>query len=563
MRRLLLLIIVFLNLSLLSAVADTEVTTTTASGQDQEVGIELPEDLEPGFHEVLVELQDPDTGAITEEVVAFCKDLLGEVHWDNQCEGLTAIADQSELENATSLDELPPYDPASEPGKTAGAAVAAFAALGAVAAGGASSSSGGSSEKSEANSEEAQELEGIDSGELKHIELEEGRGDRSRTWNLPFTSSIDAAFIGAAMRISSFSPILARVFIDGQYLRAIFGSVSVLIYPIAITLGFVSLFDVGAQAMPPHWSLLVLVMAVGVIDSLAGFIAASIFFIGVFVSGNMWGRNQLLTSIGILAISFAPALLASAFRPLRRHVQTQAEKWERATDYALVVLLTGWTVKNMSGALNGLAGKQLPITAYAFTIGVYAAAIVLLRVIGEDIATYLYPRRLSKLAPDLREPSKRQKVISLALKTFTFAFIAEPFVGHTVQLYMGAALFVLPSIVEMTVAESFPKSKIVHVMMPKGAFKLILMVFIGSFFAKFLQELIPNPVDFLKWGFVLFGIPGLILTFLNFFEDDENAKSWKETKLGSFIYRLGGLVILYAIVLMVLGKDLVSMIFGK
>lgn len=304
-------------------------------------------------------------------------------------------------------------------------------------------------------------------------------------------------------------------------------------------------------------------MLLGVFDAFAGFLAASIFFVGTLVTGNLGSRDELLTVIGTIGIFFAPALIASAFRPLRREVSSFAERWERITDYLLASVLTGWTVSKMVGSLESLAGIQLPITAYAFSIGAWSASAVFIRLVGEDIATYFYPRRLAELHPELREPRKVQSWTLLIFNTGVFIFLAEPFIGNSVQLWLGVMLFVFPKIMSLTLRNNLPKSKALYKFLPKGALKLIVMVLIGSLFARWMQTLIPNPREYVKWGFVLLGIPSLTFQMVSFFGDRSLSTSWKVAGMGRYVYRFGGVIIFFLIVQLALGKNLLELLIGK
>ncbi|NBR72229.1 MAG: hypothetical protein EBT75_09085, partial [Proteobacteria bacterium] len=78
------------------------------------------------------------------------------------------------------------------------------------------------------------------------------------------------------------------------------------------------------------------------------------------LTGNITNRPEFLTAIGVMILFFAPALLASSFRPFRRLVRNQDDMWERITDYALGTLLTFWVITKMVAAMNGLARLELP-----------------------------------------------------------------------------------------------------------------------------------------------------------------------------------------------------------
>lgn len=594
MRRLFLLVIVLFNISLVTAHADQQIVTTTIQGDNQEIAINVPADLQPGYHMVTVEATDPTTGEITAKNISFCKDLEATIRWDNSCGEITLLAPQRALEATKDRSLLPAYDPISQPKKTLDTQVAAFAALTVLAAGGAVAGFGGGlstgggfldvglearnhlyrreeeiersrGEDSATNKkgESEQDLESIDSDHLKKYERKAGKGDSLGTWKMPMTEILDAVFIAGAHKTSKFSPLLSRIFYDGNYLRAMLGSAAAVLHPIALVLGFIALKSVAAQALPPPWILLIVITSLGVLDAFAGFLAASVFFIGTLVTGHLGSRDELLTVIGTISIFFAPALIASAFRPLRREVKSFADKWERVTDYLLAAVLTGWSMTKMIGSLAGLAGIQLPITAYASKIGVACAVVVAARLLGEDLATYIYPKRLAELHPELKHPSRAQAIASLIFKTAIFAFLAEPFIGNTIQLWLGIFLFVLPKVLAMTVVEILPKSKSIHKFLPKGALKIVVMVFVGTLFGKWIQSQYQDPEQFVKWGFVLLGIPGLLLQFVSYFADRSTSIQWKLVGSGKYLYRFGGVMVLYLIIEMTLGKNLVDLVIGK
>jgi hypothetical protein len=336
-----------------------------------------------------------------------------------------------------------------------------------------------------------------------------------------------------------------------------FGSLSLLAYPIAVVLGVWALIDVDRQALPPATWLVIAIALLGTLDAMAGFFAAAIYAIGITVSGNIFTREEVLTVAGVMIIFFAPALLASAIRPVRRLISSGDDRWERITDYALVGLLSYFTLSKVVGALNGLSGLKLPISADAKQIALIVAIAITARIILEDLATYLYPVRLETVSPDYKEPTTFQQVISLEFKTFLFVTLAIPFVGFNIQLLIGTFFFLLPSILGLTVGDKYPKVPGLGRILPKGALKIIVMIFVGSIFANWAESLFENPEDFIPWSFALLAIPGLVFKFAGDFAA-KPGYDWRKTDFGRVIYRIGGIAIYILIVQMVRGVDLTA-----
>ena len=578
MRRLLLATLFILQLSILpSWGADTVLIDKLTSSEAEQLDIQIPADVPPGYHEVVIEIYD-DAGTVDEKILTFCKDLNGKIDWASNCPELVRMYSEPELVPLTERTELPAYDPAQEPDKTSDLQVTAFAVLVALTAGGAvtksqqgsSASPGrreendleGSGDSSEDNSgEESDDLASVSAGGLKKINREQGRGDRSRSWRAPMTSKSDAFFVRMVSKVSPHSPIIARTIADANYLRAMFGSLASLMLLPGATLGVMALKSTGSQALPPAIWIVMAIIAISTLDALAGFVSGLIFAIGVGLAGNLTTRDEILTVAGLFIIFYAPALLASAVRPLRRLADDRDNTWERATDYALITLLSGWTMFKLIGALNALAGVQLVITFHASDIAYWAAIFVFVRLILEDFATYRYPVRLNKTVGEMREVDTIHKVIALELKIFLFVFIAMPFVGFNIKLLLGTILFALPTVIGLTFEERLPKIPLLHRILPSGAFKLVAMVFIGTIAAGWIQGLFADPRSFLAWSFVVLAIPGLILSILGKMADSPK-RDWKSSPFGNTAYRILGIVVFILIVQIVRGVDLYAAGFG-
>jgi hypothetical protein len=559
--------------------ADTVVLDRLTSAEAENLDIQIPAEVPPGYHEVVIEVYD-DAGTVDKKILTFCKDLNGKIDWASNCPDLVRMYTEPELIPITERSELPAYDPAQEPEKSKDLQVTAFAALAALTAGGAAAASqkGGSDsnarreeEDSAKNSEdgsedksdeESDDLASVSAGDLKRIERDPGIGDLSRTWRAPITERTDALFAGLVTRISPHSPILARTIADGNYLRAIFGSLSsFLLFPGAI-FGVLALQNTSGQALPPATWIVMAIIALSTLDAFAGFVSGLIFAIGVVLSGNFTSRDEILTIAGLFIIFYAPALLASAIRPLRRLAQDRDSLWERATDYGLVTLLSGWTMFKMIGALNALAGVQLVISFAAKDIALWTSLFVLIRLLLEDLTTYLYPVRLNKTLGEFIEPDTIQKIIGLEVKIFIFVEIAKPFVGYNLKLLLGTIIFVIPSIIGIFFDGRLPKVPVLHRLLPSGAFKIVAMVFIGTLVAGFIQGLFADPRNFLAWSFVVLAIPGLILSLLGKMAK-KPSNDWKTTPVGNTAYRILGILVFLAIIQIVRGVDLYAAVFGK
>jgi hypothetical protein len=401
-------------------------------------------------------------------------------------------------------------------------------------------------------------LQSVSSGALKLLKDEPGSGDLSKTWDNRFTDDTDYLFVSLAHRFNRFSPLLTRTAQDGNTIRAILGSWAALLLPIGFVLGIVAAINTGGEALPPAWTIVALIMAVAIYDAFAGFIAGTVFFISALLTGHITNRPELLTAIGVMVLFFAPALLASAFRPFRRLVRNEDDKWERITDYALGTLLTFWVITKMVAAMNGLARLELPITNYGTELAVVAAALLIVRVGLEDIAVEHYPMRLRALHVEINKPSHQQKIRSVIFKVVIFFIMAAPFVGSLLNLVLGTTVFAIPQFTALSLEDNLPKKKIY---LPKGVFKTVVMIFVMALAANLIEGSFSSPEAFLKWSFVVMALPGFVLHYLDAISDEPET-DWKTTDNGRTIYRVGGVVIYILMVLVVAGVDIAGWLVG-
>jgi len=555
MRKVLLLALIILNFSILPGFGAEQkvVIDRLTESEAEDLDIEIPDDVPPGFHSITIEVYD-DNGTVIQKEIEFCKDEEGVVQWDNKCPNLKLDEEPAPIDpepvKAIKVG-LQPYDPLSDPETTKGLHLAGFAALAALT----------SIKRNEKQSDEEQDqesLQSVSSGALKLLKNEPGKGDLSKTWDNRFTDETDFIFVSIAHRFNRFSPLLTRTIQDGNTIRAMIGSWAGLLIPIGFILGIAASVNTGGQSLPPAWGIVALIMAVAIFDAFAGFVAGFVFFLSALLTGNITNRPEFLTSIGVMVLFFAPALLASAFRPFRRLVRTQDDMWERITDYALGTLLTFWVITKMVAAMNGLARLELPITDYGTELAWIAAGLLIIRVAFEDIAVEHYPMRLRALHVEIRKPSQSQKVRSLVFKIFVFFIMAAPFVGSLLNLVLGTILFAIPQITSLSLEDNLPKKKLY---LPKGVFKTVVMIFVMALAANLIEGAFSSPAAFLKWSFVVMALPGFILHYLDAITDAPET-DWKTRENGRKIYRIGGVVIFVLMVLVVKGVDIASWLVG-
>jgi hypothetical protein len=224
--------------------------------------------------------------------------------------------------------------------------------------------------------------------------------------------------------------------------------------------------------------------------------------------------------------------------------ELQKFQWERAGDYLLAPLLTAFAVRNMINGLPALAGLSLPLVNSADLIAIIAAVFIATRIGLEDSATKNYPIRLALVERnEMRSTVKGQPLISMLIRTGLFIFVAFPFMGATWQLYVGAAMFIIPTLLS-TFVPNLPKFKSLYKIIPAGFPKFVLMLVIGAAYSSWLSASFAG-ANAVPMAFVLLSIPAFIFSMLSILEGtpDEDEVRWYMRDRMKWVYRIGAIAL--------------------
>jgi hypothetical protein len=186
-------------------------------------------------------------------------------------------------------------------------------------------------------------------------------------------------------------------------------------------------------------------------------------------------------------------------------------------------------------------------------IGVIAGVAVAVRLLLEEVAWYLYPARLAKLTTDLKKPGLVQEMRSILFKSGIFFLLAEPFIGFNKYLLLGCGVFILPQLLGL-VSHKFPKVDILDQIIPRGAFRIVLLSFISIFAVSYLKTLNLTPSDFILTSFVFLPLPALAFMLIDMFAGQRPFDITKNPRF-RYAYRTLGLIILGILILIVQGND--------
>jgi len=363
-------------------------------------------------------------------------------------------------------------------------------------------------------------------------------GDSSSTWRLPFTDAFHDGIDKFSAKISRFSIILPRALADGAWARAMFGSGAQLLWLAGVALGLLSLMQTGFQAIPASTGILLGIMALGILDAMAGLLAWSVIFIGALFTGHIREVPDIRASVGLALIAMTLSMLANYIRPLRRKKSTGlVHVFDRVTDYVIPPVVIAFAAVGMAKALNGLSGLEIIGQEETFAIQIVAGLAVLLRLALEDLAVHLYPQRcVAVTTPDSQPPALAWRLAAILARTVITVLVLSAFIGMNWFTMLLALLLAVPLVLRIWV-DRIPNLPALRRWTPRGLVKICVTTIVSVYLAKWIfsssmtTALLPAVMGLLL-------VPTAVLSIVDTF-----ARSGGDWEMGEWSKRLAGVAV--------------------
>jgi hypothetical protein len=242
-------------------------------------------------------------------------------------------------------------------------------------------------------------------------------------------------------------------------------------------------------------------------------------------------------------------MLASGARAIRRPRSIGFDGWyERATDLLVAPFLAAWATKGLVELLDTLTHRELSIALHSSIIAAIVAAGMVLRVLGEELASQLFPLRLSRInVAKFPSTTATQKNISLTLRIFFFGFLAASFLEMNWYLYLGVAFVAIPWIVSLYKGR-FPNSTKLFQMLPAGLPGLLFVLINVEIAQAILAHFVVDHEEQGKLSFVAIPLLTGFFSILGTFgrAPKKGDVRWYMRESNRWIYRIGGVLVLLA-----------------
>lgn len=363
-------------------------------------------------------------------------------------------------------------------------------------------------------------------------------GDSSQTWRLPLTDAFHDGIDKFTAKVGRYSLILPRAIADGAWARAMFGSGAQLLWLAGIAVGLLSLMQTGFQALPASTGLLLAIMALGILDAMAGFLAWAVIFVGALFTGHIREVPDIRASVGLALIAMTLSMLANYVRPLRRSKNTGlGHVFERVADYLIPPIVIAFAAVGMAKSLNGLSGLEIISHDETFAIQIVAGLAVIARLALEDLAVHLYPQRCAAVvSPEPIAPTVTWRIAALMVRTTITILVLSAFIGMNWFTVVLALLLTAPMVLRVWV-HRLPNMPNLRRWTPRGLVKLFVMTIVGVYLATWIFKS-PLTTPWLPAAMGLLMVPSAIVSIIDTF-----ARSGGDWEIGVWPKRLSGMVI--------------------
>jgi len=125
-------------------------------------------------------------------------------------------------------------------------------------------------------------------------------------------------------------------------------------------------------------------------------------------------------------------------------------------------------------------------------------------------------------------------------------FVVINFLGNTWQLWLALALYSGPVLLGM-VADRWPNSPVLWRLLPQGTPQMVFMLWTGVWAAQWLETTMGESADYARTSFALLSVVPALLGLLALLgrEPAEDEERWNERPQFRYVYRLGGIVMVY------------------
>jgi hypothetical protein len=327
---------------------------------------------------------------------------------------------------------------------------------------------------------------------VEHVRLvEEGPGDRGWLWRLAGYRAGDEFYYRGPALAARFSKMFALPIVDGNWSQAMFGNLSFLLPIVGLIAGILAAAQVHGEALPPTLALMATITALAILNPLAGVFAFAPVLAAALFLGNISSIHEAVTLFVLGSMWIPGPQISRRLRPLQRHLDRKGfdRMWHFIGDFVVQVVITAFIMGKFVFVMPIVSGVEVPIANNERQMWLVVLCVVPVRQLLETASREWFPRRSAVV--EARAIPHRNHWLSLFFEIVVQGSIVigclATAIGFCWQLWVISGAYALMLIVEEIEAE-FPHVTWIHRIAPVGITRIVLVVLVGQFAARYFIE---------------------------------------------------------------------------
>jgi sugar lactone lactonase YvrE len=364
------------------------------------------------------------------------------------------------------------------------------------------------------------------------------------------------------------SPIPGNAYNDGWMLRTVLGNLYFGVLVFAGFLGAWAVHDTGGLAIPPVLWLTLAIMGLGILDAFSGFVAWTVFTIGVVASGHFFSSHLVTGPPGTQGMLYAfTGLLSMAFvwfigPQLPRRIRVLGFMAIRDRFQRRYIMLGDFFVITLLMVLIlGAAGIFIPIFVGAYTQSLTQVTIeqhlTEIKIVVGIVAFFrvaLDEFSVTRFESIPRSVGRARGAVATSLARAIGAFIALALIWELLgTIWQWPVTWILFMSLEYlsSIGERYLKPSSAYRFVPRNLFRIVVLLLFIQYAALVLAGRVVTGAEFLGWLVLLFAIVIAVFAILDGVEDEETGE-----RPATWITRLLGIIVV--IVLFVITQGIWS-----
>ena len=274
-------------------------------------------------------------------------------------------------------------------------------------------------------------------------------GDHSFTYKAPGLHFSDSWSMAAPVVLAKYSPIASAVALDGAYLRAIFGSLAMVLPVLGFLVGLTAGISSHGLTTPFSVGIFASLLVAGLFDAAIGLFGSLGVLVTTIAFGSIFSLTGFTTIVVVASLWSGLGVMVGKVRLFVKDTPEHVAAWyERAGDIVIGSLLIYYLALKFIGLLSGAHDSLVAVNDAAEPLALTLLVATVVKYLLTTAVSHFYPQRLMAVYPTVLPSRARHITItSLIARALAALLVFVAFLGFNWLVILLLALYLVDVIV--------------------------------------------------------------------------------------------------------------------